>query len=366
MNVVNYVGWAGHGNLGDEALFLICQKLFDSYRLVPNTEQPYSGITVLGGGTLLPLWLMFLPVNRYSYAFGVGVRNPVFWGAFPFVVVEQTRRFKFRLLGVRGNLSRSLLKSWGVKSEVIGDPCLILEPQAYKKKGEKIAINVGVSPDRMWCNEERVFKETVELCQLLKKTYELVLLPFWNDDVPFINKISKATGIDIFKNWMDIQSTLNLLASCQVLIGQKLHSLVFSASTYTPFISLEYRPKCLDFAELMGYKKYNVRIDYMTSKKVMELLHDLLANWDDMRNLLIEKVELYRERIRIFASKIIDDIESLPDDKWLPPSALMRIKNTLFYGPDRYCYHHPNKFFQAWSQLPIANRIARLKTKILS
>jgi hypothetical protein len=368
MDVINYVGWLGNKNVGDEALFLINKKLFDSYKLVPEilkSKVTYSGITLFGGGTLLPTWTMSLLLNnRYNYAFGVGVRNPNFWGNFDPVVIEQVKRFRFRFIGVRGNISRDLLKNWGIASEVIGDPVLMLEPQSYTKKEEKIAINVSSAAKDMWGNTQVLMNETIKLCQTLKKHYDLTLIPFHPDDVPFIKKISQETDVTVFDNWMDIQNTLDFLSSCNVVIGQKLHSIVFSAAVHTPFISLEYRPKCLDFAESVGYEKYNLRTDHMTAKRVTTLLDDLLCRWDGMREMLIDNVEMYRKRIKSFASRIINDIESLPDDKWLPLGALEKIKRRILSGSDLYCYYHANSFFQIFNRLPVNTHMVRWKTRL--
>ena len=116
--------------------------------------------------------------NRYNYAFGVGVRNPCFWGNFNPVVIEQVKRFKFRFIGVRGNISRDLLRKWGISSEVIGDPVLVLEPHSCKRKEEKIALNVSGASKEMWGNPQVLMNETIKLCRTLKKDYDLTLIPF--------------------------------------------------------------------------------------------------------------------------------------------------------------------------------------------
>jgi len=367
LNKINYVGWVGHKNVGDEALFLVNKKLFNSYKLVPlNNKLIHSGITLFGGGTLLPMWTMSTARNaRYNYAFGVGVRNPIFWGKFEAVMIEQIKRFRFRFVGVRGNFSRKLLKNWGIASEVVGDPVLILEPQSYTKKEEKIAINVSSPPDGLWGNAQDLMNETIKLCKTLKKHYDLVLISFYLDDVPLIEKIAQKTGVTVFGDWMNIQNTLDFLSSCNLLIGQKLHANIFSAAAYTPFISLEYQPKCLDFAESVGYEKYNLRTDHATAKRVMGLLDDLLRHWDNMRDLLIANVEMYRKRIKSFASQIINDIDSLPDDKWLPLDRIEKLKRLILSGSDIYCHYYAKNVFQIFNSLPITAPLLHWKTSLL-
>ena len=130
--------------------------------------------------------------------------------------------------------------------------------------------------------------------------------------------ISSQVDIEVFADWANTQRLLDFIASCHILVGEKLHSLVFSAATYTPFVSIEYRPKCQDFAESVGFGGYNIRTSEMTAKKVDVLVRNLLDDWDDMHTLLGENVRLYRQKLDNFAGRIINDIESLPDDKWTP------------------------------------------------
>jgi len=114
--------------------------------------------------------------TTYSYVFGAGVKDPVFYGYNDIfrdrwkvkVMMEKLRMF--RLIGVRGNISQSLLAKWGIHSEVIGDPCLSLRiSNPSKKSDRKIAISLG-SDGILWgMNEERVFREVAKVCRSLRK-----------------------------------------------------------------------------------------------------------------------------------------------------------------------------------------------------
>lgn len=43
---INYVGWLGHDNIGDEALYLVSQKIFSPHRLVPYNAKSSNRITI--------------------------------------------------------------------------------------------------------------------------------------------------------------------------------------------------------------------------------------------------------------------------------------------------------------------------------
>jgi len=308
---VTYVGWLGHGNLGDEALYQVNTKVFKPYLLIPEIENPhYSKITLFGGGTLLPNYTLIVKPNKYNYAYGVGVRNPSFWGEFDHSLIEKVKKFNIRYLGVRDNASKKLLKSWGIESEVVGDPCLLLEPTHYEKKekketSKKIAINLGSIGPLWGGDKERVLSQVARLCRTLqRKGYYPILIPFYKKDLNDIQRISAVTNTPIFKDWMNIQKVLDFIASCRILVGEKLHSIVFSAATYTPFISIEYRPKCRGFAETIGFKEYVIRTDEITTEKIMVIFSDLLDNWNEMYEKLVKNVESYRKKLINFAELI--------------------------------------------------------------
>jgi len=321
--------------------------------LVPDHRRygrQYSRITLFGGGTVLPIIRFWVRPNRYNYAFGVGVRDLAFWPEFyPKEVIEKTKKFNFRLLGVRGEMSRELLRGWEINSEVIGDPCLLLEPSSYKEKNDLIVLNLS-SKRRMWgYANERVLREAIKLCRTLKgEGYSIVLVPFCKDDIPLVNRVSETAHVEVFENYRDIQATINFIASSCVLIGERLHSAIFSASTYTPFIMIAYRPKCFDFVNTVGFRKYTIRTDEMSSERVITLFNDLMENWNYMRSQLIRNVEKYRKKLREFANRIIDDIESLPDDKWSTPNMIEYIKWRAFQQTDRVLHYRTHRIWRAW------------------
>ena len=324
---INYVGWVGHNNMGDEGIYEVNKNIFEPYQLVPYKKEHCSKISLLGGGTLFPGLISDVMPNRYNYVYSVGVRDPSFWGDFHPVMIVYKKRFNFRCIGARDSASKKLLAAWGIDSIVVGDPCLLLEPLQYgNRKDTKIAINVG-SDGFVWgWNEEKVFIEIAKVCRLLRrKGYRPVLIPFCKKDLSNIKMISRVTKTEIFSGWTDIQAVLNFVASCHMLIGERLHSLVFSAATYTPFISIEYRPKCRAFAETVGFEDYNIKTDTLVAERVMGMVKNLSDNWAEMEKHLMENVKIYRKKLRTFANYIKKDIDSLQNDKWTP-SALEKTK----------------------------------------
>jgi len=92
---INFIGWQNHDNLGDEAIYYVDQKLFPKYNLVSSNDRLISNITLFGGGTLLPHWPYICPINKYNYAFGVGVQDIRFIKNYKNCYIDLTKKSNF-------------------------------------------------------------------------------------------------------------------------------------------------------------------------------------------------------------------------------------------------------------------------------
>jgi hypothetical protein len=341
---INYVGWLGYKNLGDEALYEVISQLLNSYQLLPSRSSYedhsiFSPVTIIGGSTGIPEWFENFRPTTYNYIFGAGVKDPTFVG-YDYIFNDHKKvrvmfeKLKaFRYIGVRGNFSKALLLRRGIRSEVVGDPCLSLKPTIPHKKNEtKIAISIG-SDGILWGMDERLlFHEIAKVCRNLKRDgFEPILIPFWENNVMAVENLAKQEKVDFFSDWFNVESTLNLIANSFLFIGQKLHSLVFSAAAGTPFISLEYQPKCYDFTQSVGFENYSIRTDIASEERIMTLVASLIGKYDEMRTVLKENVDFYRSKQKTFAYSILQDMDTLPEHLWHRPSFQRRTRNAIFW-----------------------------------
>ena len=325
-NKISYVGWIGHGNIGDEAMYLVSRKLLKDYdlsldcvwsgqnkvqRLISNYG---SKVTFFGGGTVIPLWFTKGKNKRrmLNIAFGVGVLDPSFWGNFESSIINDFKDWKLDHIGVRGYTSQKILADWGIESEVIGDPVLYLRPKDYKDicKNNSVVINIGQSEGNIHGGDEmRVLKEVTKFCKYLEnKGYNLILIPFWSQDVAYMKELHGQLKRATFKNYVKndtvtddaIIEIMDIISRCNFLVGEKLHSLVLSAACHKPFISLEYRPKCLDFASSVGFEDYNIRTDLLSSEILIEKYMELMKNETPMTNRLTDNVNYFRNKMENF------------------------------------------------------------------
>lgn len=356
INKVGYAGWIGHNNIGDEALFTANRQLFKDTEFVDHRYWSGYNSLLFGGGTILPQFLIGEEVkirdkNQFTAAIGVGVRSPTFWNqqlapidlryfAGRIGVSELIRNkyieyllepienifsntvttgyyfsdkdyrtieeHNFDYLGVRGPLSQKILSGYGIDCEVVGDTALVLKPSSEVVNNEK-KIAVCLQHNKLkWAKNEEYIHYIINFLSELTPEYKIIFLPFQKEDISMHIELSQELDEAEFRNYcspMNVQGAIDEIASCECMIGEKLHANILSACSCTPFISLEYRPKCLDFAASVGMSDYNLRIDKITKNK-LENTFDDICNQARTKNKLESEVNEKRKNIHQFAQKI--------------------------------------------------------------
>ncbi len=357
MSITAYCGHLGHNNVGDEALFLATKRLFPDVEFTDRNHLSEYDTMVLGGGTLLPAYanISGIRANQLNAALGVGARDPEFWNR-PFGMLDlgyhigRTKyrsvlsnrfvnyltkpvqefvdsvelydhyigddsfaavgQFDFDYLGVRGPRTHQILSKYEIDHEVVGDTALILEPDSYHPE-QQTRIGVTLRNGQyQWSKNGAYIDTVIEFCRKYADTYEFVFLPFYPPDIELnrraANSIPNATFRD-YSSYVDVESMLNELSHCDLVIGDKLHANVLSACAHTPFISLEYRPKNRDFAESIDMGAYNLRTDKLTLDSLEEAAEELLENQqavDELRSNVAEK----RGTLKSFSQKIASEL----------------------------------------------------------
>lgn len=171
------MGWLGHRNLGDEAMFEAIRQLMRPCRPVPYGSEAretafrrlglsghrFFHIVLSGGGTLVnpgiwPPVRILASEDTPMAMFGTGVGRSGF-GQAPAVPLEfwSTIAHKFFAVGVRGPDSRQQLLRLGFKNvEIIGDPALslavdVLPPTPVKPA--RLIVNLAGEPHAEFLEE---------------------------------------------------------------------------------------------------------------------------------------------------------------------------------------------------------------------
>ncbi|TKX63970.1 polysaccharide pyruvyl transferase family protein [Halorubrum sp. GN12_10-3_MGM] len=320
-DTIAYSGWIGENNIGDEAIYLANTKLFQNYQFSNIDYLNERDNVLIGGGTVLP---KTNPIDsqkqdaEFVAAIGVGASSPEFWnqrfsqvdlGYYlgkrghgsvldsryvqyllrPIKELSNTvtssnhylsesdfrclREYQLDYLGVRGPETQSLLSKYNIDSKIVGDTALILTPDKYYTNKQNRICIVLRDGKYQWSKNDNYISTVVDLCNSYSDTYKFIFMPFYPPDISLNKKaaarVENASFID-FCSFMNVRGAINEISKCDLVIGDKLHSNVLAACTYTPFVSLEYRPKNLDFARSVGMEEYNIRTDQVTSANLTE------------------------------------------------------------------------------------------------
>jgi len=309
-----YLGYVGFENLGDEVCFaaflqwakrlepLVDIRCCDLRNPRPiariHSETPLGGV-MLGGGSLLQgttfvkpaLEAVNLGVPLFMFGTGIDYMTEAYArlladDAQPDVPPQMFDGKELRLdalsaivsgcrsAGVRGPLTERFLNliGGGGKASVIGDPGMIYEPEEdasmlrdYPISERRFAaVNWGGTFNSLFgCNEQRTMMGVVDgIRGLILRGYKILIYAMWPNDLAPCRSLWQAVGCPddcmLVRRLYPIDAICTMLKHASFSVGFKLHAGVLSANAGTPFLSLAYRSKCLDFALSVGSLAYCV------------------------------------------------------------------------------------------------------------
>jgi hypothetical protein len=318
---IEYIGYTGRDNLGDEAMLAAVRALMPWAIVARETSRPR--MLMLGGGTLVNGRNYYLtrilrndgPTLERA-VFGSGVRSPRFWG-----VTERMEEWwsffdSSLLVSVRGPDSVRYLRDLGYEGgvEIIGDPALSLPmPSGVERVEGRVVLCPVFTAGRLWGeDDQRVFQQFAATLQRLRaEGREVVMMSaFPNDDRWAIEIMRRAGAPDMpyLAGYEDLDETSRLLASADLVIGERLHSVVLAAAVGTPFVAVEYRPKLRDFARSVGRDDAVVRTDEID--RLDAAVDSVIAEGPAFSEGVIEQVDAYRAKQREAATRLHAGLES--------------------------------------------------------
>lgn len=133
-----------------------------------------------------------------------------------------------------------------------------------------------------------------------------VFLPFstqppFDDRVAcsFINSRTKYFSKNlVVYDRLDPRTTLDVMSACDVVVGGRLHSLIFAVIATVPFIALDHHKKITDFVEEVG-RPWSFEFNNLPRNSVLQLLRDHLSGRSETGS-LVDYSD--RSRLSILAS----------------------------------------------------------------
>jgi len=217
---------------------------------------------------------------------------------------------KVDLITVRDNHSKELLENLGVVKPSIyvnSDPVFLL-----KKKNINNIIDshpfiqelinsdnrplIGVSVREYKSNgsdSKRIFAQAADY---LIENYQvkIIFLPFkFDEDVHISEEILSLmkNKAEVLKIKLEPEELLSVLSRLSLVVGVRLHSIIFSSMANTPFIAFNYDPKVKYFVEDLGLSELLLEIDKNISlKNIQKRIEYIRENNDKIKDILLEKV----------------------------------------------------------------------------
>ncbi len=180
---------------------------------------------------------------------------------------------------VRDERSAALLAEIGVPAErvvITADPVIRMK-KADTAVGAEILRRAGVTQDGRpivgWAIRERnrdscFVAEVLRSIRWLKETFnaQSVLIPFhYEEDGEVCRHIASQlpddTAVCLDEKYLS-EDMLSIIGCMDLLVGVRLHSLIYAAIMGVPLIGISYDPKCTAFLNSVGLDKLSTRDGY--------------------------------------------------------------------------------------------------------
>lgn len=361
-----YLGFIGFHNIGDEvcyeAFLQLKEKLAGPAEAIPydlrnkrsiaeiHSETPLSGV-VLGGGSLfqgtafvrpaleainlgLPLWTFGTGIDYFSenyvrqlYETSLPPSPPqMFDGKELDINALRTIFEQAAFAGVRGPLTKrfSSFLTQPDKTVIIGDPGLVYQPKADSSMLEGVptkfaAVNWGQSYSCIFGHDEqRTMMELVEGIRcLIRQGYHILIYPMWDHDIEpcqyLYSTIGHQAACTVVPRVHSTDAICTMLSRADLSISFKLHAAVLSARMGTPFISLAYRSKCMDFAMSMGMLSQCIPTSsFHIGSFIAERTADIQAQRDAYRDALAKRCELFSQYYVLWLNSVSRVVFNIP------------------------------------------------------
>lgn len=210
------------------------------------------------------------------------------------------------LITLRDELSLKELRRIGVKNENVhltADPAITLSPCSDEEvnvmmkeydlspRDRYIAVSV-----RGWSKNDRLFEAKLAgICDYAYETYGIrtifiTMRP--NEDLQITQNIlkrMKSPGV-IIKNEQSAERLMGIISRCELVIGMRLHSLIYASTVCTPVIGLIYDPKIKGFLEYIN-QDMHADASNLDGAYIRRNLSHIISNKDEIREKLIASKE---------------------------------------------------------------------------
>lgn len=338
-------GYYGFDNLGDEAVLLsivrVLRSLDDGLEITVLSAKPEvtserygvkavkrtdffavlraifgCNLLISGGGSLLQDITSRTSLFYYLSILFTGVlfgKKVMIYGQGLGPLINRSDRKmaafvlkRVEMITLRDSSSLALLKQMGIEKNVYvtADPVFGLEPPPQDRaigliEREGIQSDFILVSPRNWYNNE-LFR--VEMAKALdriqvKTGAEIVFCPFHESDLEESRKIADFMKgrSHILRTVYNPEDMLGIVSMSQMVIGVRLHSLIFGALAERPLVGISYDPKIDGFLKEIGLAPVG-DMKSVTADQIADCVDKLWSDRDGVAAMIKSKVETLRQK----------------------------------------------------------------------
>lgn len=221
------------------------------------------------------------------------------------------------LLSVRDNQSSELLKNMGIKKPIIhsnADPSFLLVKADLKDILERNpSLNkfiagyhqplIGISVRNCKGQSDKLKRNIAQIADFLIEEYnaKIIFIPFHVRKDELISKeiielINMKEESYFLKDEYSPEEVLAIISRLTLVLGVRLHSLMFSCLMNIPFIAVNYDPKVENFVKNLELDDLLTDSDDLSLKNVQKKVEYIMENYEQIKNLLIKKDKTLKEK----------------------------------------------------------------------
>ena len=191
--------------------------------------------------------------------------------------VEVTADPAFLLSSCSDERADGLIKSFGVENK----PLVAISVREWKNSGESFEDEIAKTAD-----------------MLSRDGYFPLFFPMqFSRDLEISRRIAKKMEYPsaIADRELQVSDMLGIIGRCRMVIGMRLHVLIFASSVNVPMLGLIYDPKIRGTMEYMNQHSY-IEVENVTSEALYAMARECLANGDAIRRRLSEENAVLRAK----------------------------------------------------------------------
>lgn len=144
-------------------------------------------------------------------------------------------------------------------------------------------------------------QQLIELANALAKTYNVFFVPFYyKNDTKIYDDIHDKVAENVYfiNEKYSSEEFMSILENLDILMGSRLHSLIFALVAEVPFIGISYDPKIENFMEMIQMKPV-CSMSAFNPEKLIEAVDELELKYEQNKGAIIDAKYALKERLLI-------------------------------------------------------------------